>query len=177
MNRTPSAEIARHLRKEAGFGCCVCGHPIFQYHHIVPWAADQHFRVKDMMLLCPNHHDMATQGAFPEPKQREFKVNHKNIRDGRVRGNLAVQQTYCAVKVGTIILVNEGPFLRINGEDFLSCYLVEGQLEISLKLHSEQGDLLLEITRNEWVSGGNGLGNLFKPRRESDPPRELRLLW
>lgn len=153
MNRKPPADIARSLRQEAGFGCCVCGHPIFQYHHIVPWAADQHFRVEDMMVLCPNHHGMATQGALPEPKQREFKGNPKNIREGRVRGNLAMQQTYCAVKIGTIILVNEGPFLRINGEDLLSCHLVEGQLEISLKLYSERGDLLLEIARNEWVSG------------------------
>jgi len=27
-------ELERQLRREAGFGCCFCGNPIIQYHHI-----------------------------------------------------------------------------------------------------------------------------------------------
>jgi hypothetical protein len=147
------AEVARQLRQEAGFGCCICGNPIFQYHHIVRWADDQHYRVEDMMVLCPNHHDMATKSALPVEAQRKHKASPKNIIDKRARGRLEVYQDYCAMKLGSITVVNEGSFLRIDGEDVLSCYVSEKRLEISLKLYNENDDLLVEIGKNEWVSG------------------------
>ena len=80
MRRKIPSDVARQLRQEAGFGCCKCGFPLIQYHHIVEWADDQHFRVADMMVLCPNHHDQATKGAMPEPQQRLLKVNPYNTR-------------------------------------------------------------------------------------------------
>jgi hypothetical protein len=153
MARTTPAQVARQLRQEAGFGCCLCGNPIFQYHHIVRWADDQHFRPEDMMVLCPNHHGMATKAAMPEDVQRKYKSSPKNILDKRARGKLEVYQKYCAIKIGTMTLVNEGPFLRIDKNDLLACYLSDGKLEISLKLYNENDELLVEIERNEWVSG------------------------
>jgi hypothetical protein len=33
-NREIPSEIKRQLRQEAGFGCCICGIPIIEYHHI-----------------------------------------------------------------------------------------------------------------------------------------------
>ena len=74
--------IKRQLRQEAAFGCCVCGFPILQYHHIVQWKDDQHFRPEDMMVLCPNDHDRATKGAFPEAEQRRWKANPYNKERG-----------------------------------------------------------------------------------------------
>lgn len=153
VSRRPPAAIARQLRQEAGFGCCKCGNPIIQYHHILSWADEVHFRPEDMMVLCPTCHDMATKGAMPEEVQRELKRNPRNIRDGRVKGILAVYQKYCAVRVGSMFLVGEGPFLQIDGNDLLELYLGDGNLELSLKLYSEQSDLLLEIVRNEWILG------------------------
>ena len=36
--------IKRQLRQEAGFGCCKCGFPIYDYHHIVEFSEEKHFR-------------------------------------------------------------------------------------------------------------------------------------
>lgn len=146
-------QIARQLRQEAGFGCCVCGNPIIQYHHIVEWAAEPHFRADDMMVLCPNHHDQATKGAMPQVEQRKFKANPCNIARGLVKGLLAVRQDYCAADFGSVTVVGDGTFLRIGGEDIIGFNLGEGNLEISLRLYSESDELLLRIDRNEWVSG------------------------
>jgi hypothetical protein len=147
------ALIARQLRQEAGFGCCKCGCPILQYHHIVPWSEDQHFRPEDMMVLCPTHHDQASKGAMPVGEQREFKSTPHNIKLGRALGELEVKQSYCAADLSTITVVGEGPFIRINGNDILSLYMGPKNLELSLKVYSEANDLLVEIDRNEWVSG------------------------
>ena len=147
------APIARQLRQEAGFGCCKCGLPIIQYHHIVPWSEEQHYRAEDMMVLCPTHHDQVTKGAMPVHEQRELKSTPYNIARGRAQGDLMVVQDYCAADLGTVTVVGEGPFLRIHGIDILSLYLGAKNLGISLKLFSETNDLLLQIERNVWVSG------------------------
>ena len=86
MSRKTPAAIARQLRREAGFGCCACGLPIIQYHHIVEWSEDQHFRTQDMMVLCPLHHDQATKGAMPEAEQRRFKAKPYNVQRGLAQG-------------------------------------------------------------------------------------------
>ncbi|HLW90671.1 MAG TPA: HNH endonuclease signature motif containing protein [Roseiarcus sp.] len=154
MSRETPEPIKRLLRQEAGFGCCLCGHPIFQYHHIVEWADDQHFRPEDMMVLCPNHHDQATRGALLEDEQRSLKREPFNIRHGRAGGWLEVRQDYCAASLGSVMVVNEGPFLQIDGETMLSLSLGERKnLEVSLRLFSSADELLLEIDRNEWISG------------------------
>ncbi|MBB4198510.1 hypothetical protein GGD83_002311 [Rhodoblastus sphagnicola] len=146
-------DVARRLRKEAGFGCCVCGRPFIEYHHIVQWAGEQHYRPEDMMVLCPNHHAQVTAGAMPQHVQRQYKAAPLNIREGRVRGKLEVFQDYCAADLGGIIVVNEGPFLVMDGENVVSLNNIDNSLHISLRLYDESDNLILEIENNEWVSG------------------------
>ncbi|MEJ0062551.1 MAG: HNH endonuclease signature motif containing protein [Alphaproteobacteria bacterium] len=165
MSRRTPADIARQLRREAGFGCCICGNPIFQYHHIIEWKDDQHHRPEDMMVLCPNHHDQATKGAMTEAEQRKFKASPRNIQDGLAKGRLAVRQNYCAASFGSVTVVGEGPFLRMADEDIIEFSLGEdGNLELSIKLYSENDDLLLKIERNEWTSccvNGGDVSTIF----------------
>jgi hypothetical protein len=145
--------VKRELRQQAGFGCCICGLPIYQYHHIIPWAADQHFRPDDMMLLCPLHHDMATKGAMSEVKQREAKENPHNIWDGVTLGELTVDQQFLAIRVGGVILVDDGPLILIDGEPLLSTKIDCGRMMLSITLYDRAGNLLVEIVDNEWITG------------------------
>jgi hypothetical protein len=131
------AAVARELRQEAGFGCCKCGVPILQYHHIIPWSEEEHFRAGDMMVLYPLHHDQATKGAMPEAEQRELKAKPFNIVRRRAQGQLEIKQDYCAADLGTITVVGEGSFIKINGEDILSLDMGEKNLELSLRLYAE----------------------------------------
>jgi len=82
--------IKRQLRKEAGFGCCVCGHPFFQYHHIVLYSIKSEHNPSDMMILCPNCHNKATAGVFIEEAQRECKSNPFNVKQNKVSGQLEI---------------------------------------------------------------------------------------
>lgn len=145
--------VARQLRQEAGFGCCVCGVPIIQYHHILEWSIEQHFRANDMMALCPLHHDQATKGAMPENEQRRFKKHPGNIIKDLAKGLMAVKQDYCGADFGSTTVVGSGTFLRVGGEDLIGFSLNEGILEISIRLYREADELLLDIQRNEWMSG------------------------
>lgn len=149
-------EIALHLRQGAGFGCCKCGFPIFDYHHIVKFASEAHFREEDMMILCPNCHRQVTSGAMSEAEQRTYKKQPFNIKRGFADGLLKIEQAALVVNLGSVQFVRDGFLFRVDQEELLSIKLNEGrQLEISLKLYSKKDDLLALIENNQWKTGQN----------------------
>src|SRR5437867_1684432 len=94
---TPPA-VALRLRKEAGFGCCKCGFPVVQYHHIIEYANDPHFRPEDMMALCARCHEEATKGVMTVAEQRRFKAHPHNIGRGWAAGPLKINHDECVVE-------------------------------------------------------------------------------
>jgi len=86
-------------------------------------------------------------------EQRKFKAKPRNIAANRVKGVMAVRQDYCAANFGSVTVVGEGTFLRIGGDNLIGFHLGDGNLEISLCIYNESDGLLVEIVKNEWVSG------------------------
>lgn len=154
------ANIARQLRKEAGFGCCVCGNPIFQYHHIVPWSKeDPHFRPEDMMILCLEHHgechDYRENPTLSIEEQREAKENPFNIKNGHMEGLLKIRTNQ--VKVGwSLFTLKKGVFIDIIkvGQDsaFSLSMREENNLEISGNFYDKDGNLLATLEKNNFIS-------------------------
>lgn len=146
--------IARQLRQEAGFGCCKCGHPIIQYHHIVPYSVEAHFRPEDMMALCPNCHDEATAGAMKPERQRYYKAYPHNMKKGFARGLLTINEENVAILIGGNVFEGGGPFIVVDDELMIGLELNEfGCLDLFLNLYDEHDKAMLSIVRNEWVSG------------------------
>ena len=155
MDRTSIPErVKQQLRSEAGFGCCFCGLPIIQYHHILPYSVEAHHRTEDMMVVCPTCHDKITKRAVPEFKQRQAKARPFNLKRGKVKGLLEVNQAFCAMAVGPALFVGQGSIITINKQEILGLYLnSENALELSLRVFDEANNSILNIERNEWISG------------------------
>lgn len=146
--------IKHRLRTEAGFGCCVCGMPFVEYHHIVPWSVEPRHRPEHMMALCPTCHAMATAGALSEKEQRDHKANPRNIQRGFADGMLKLTQAECSVAVGDTRLLGSVELLRVDGEPLLALGLDRAkQLEISVAVYDRDDRLLLRVDRNEWATG------------------------
>jgi hypothetical protein len=147
--------VARRLRQESGFGCCKCGLPIIEYHHIQPYtSADPHFRPEDMMVLCPTHHHEATVSAMLEAEQRQLKVKPFNIVAGYVEGMLKVNQNFAAFSMGSVQVVGDGTFVKVDESNLLALSLDDaGRLQLSIELYDKDDNLLGLIERNEWISG------------------------
>lgn len=58
MNERPPipAKIKRLVRQRCGFGCVICGSPIYEYDHIVNWSETHHHKAEELTLLCSKHH-------------------------------------------------------------------------------------------------------------------------
>lgn len=140
----------RQLRREAGFGCCKCGNPIFEYHHIVHNSA----KAEDTMILCPICHHEATVGAMTEEEQRFYKAHPFNIEKGYVEGKLKIKQKSPVVVIGTNQFVGDGNFILVDHENLLSLGIdTSGRIELSVQLYDRNDQLLAFIECNKWISG------------------------
>lgn len=105
------------------------------------------------MLLCPTHHHEATVGAMLKEEQRRYKEHPYNIERGFVEGQLKINQKTPVVNIGSNQFIGNGDFLLVDGENLLSIQVNKGRVELSIKLHDQKDNLVVEIKRNEWVSG------------------------
>ena len=148
MKRIPEP-IKRRVRQEAGFGCCKCGFPIIEYHHIVRGSDNP----QDIMLLCPIHHHEATVGAMTKSEQLFYKANPYNIKRGFIEGQLKVNQNVPVINIGSNQFVGDGDFLIVDGESLLAVSIESRRLQLSMKLYDQKDNLVAEVKNNEWISG------------------------
>lgn len=59
-----SDAIQREVRQRCAFGCVLCGAPIYEYHHMVPYATQKEHTAANITLLCATHHNESTSGLL-----------------------------------------------------------------------------------------------------------------
>ncbi len=57
--------IKRKVRQRCGFGCVICGIPIYEYDHVPGYERVKRHRADELTLLCPQHHSEKTKGLLP----------------------------------------------------------------------------------------------------------------
>lgn len=78
----PSA-IKLQVRRACGFGCVLCGSPVFHYDHIVDYAEVLCHEADNLALLCPTHHQDKTSKRMPREVVRGARDNPINVRNPR----------------------------------------------------------------------------------------------
>lgn len=143
--------VRRQLRQEAGFGCCNCGHPFLEYHHIIPYAEEPHNRPNDMVALCGNCHHLATTGAISESEQRNMKDRPCNVVDGFARGRLFVNSEDLVVNLAGGRAINTPTLLAYQGVEIVGVRRsVDGRILASALIHNDKGEVVAELRDNEW---------------------------
>ena len=154
ISRDPPAPVKRQLRQEAGFGCCICSYPIFQYHHFRDFLPEPHHNPKDTMVLCPNHHDKATDGALEESEQRHWKRNPYNITCGFADGQLTINTRSIDIELGSNLFIGDGFKFEVDNEPLLKIERdKEGRILVSLELYDSDDVRLASVVQNEWITG------------------------
>ena len=148
------ADIKRILRRESGFGCCFCGYPFYEFHHINPWARKNQHDPEDMMVVCPNHHHACTNSAISEDEQRIAKAKPVNLEEGFIFGKLHVGQQNLLVDIGSNIIEDTPTIFSSSNNDevFMGLAVNDlGILELSMSLIDGSGNFIGLIDRNEWI--------------------------
>jgi hypothetical protein len=74
--------IKREVRKRCGFGCIICGLPLYQYHHLSGWANTKEHVAEDITLLCDRHHREKHGGLLANSSVIEANKNPFNLQAG-----------------------------------------------------------------------------------------------
>lgn len=149
------SSIKREVRQRCGFGCVICGCPIYDYDHLYGYNDEQGHIVDEITLLCPTHHREKTNGLITLDMVERANENPFNLRKG-------VSTPYGLRLTGTqaITIIGNNRFyhplnlpffwpLVIKDEVLIGYHIVDGQLFLTLKIYDKNNSLLFWVLDNE----------------------------
>lgn len=151
--------MKRAVRQRCGFGCVVCGMPLYEYEHLLGWAEVKRHVAAEITLLCDQHHREKTSGLLPADAVAAANSQPFNLRMGVSKPyDLHYSGSFCEAIVGgnsfTTTDAGYGTSMAaivIDGTPMLGFVLADGHLLLHMNLFSETNELVLSIRNNELV--------------------------
>ena len=129
-------QVKRLVRQRCGFGCVMCGLPIIQYHHMIPWSKENTHDPENITLLCDNHHRRVGAGLVPSDEI----VRCNSDPCSRKLGECSPEKLYFAGDLQKITLGNN-LFQHHSALGTAVIAMIDGFPV--LQLHEENGRLLI----------------------------------
>lgn len=151
--------IQRAVRQRCGFGCVVCGMPLYEYEHMLGWAKVSRHVAEEITLLCDRHHRERTSGLLPIESVRAANEDPFNLRAGVSKPyDLHYSGDECEAIIGgnafTIADAGYGTSMApvvVDEIPLLGFVLAEGHLLLHVNLFDEYNNLVLRIANNQLV--------------------------
>jgi hypothetical protein len=144
--------LKREVRQACGFGCVICGMPVFEYDHIQDFSEVRCHDLANLALLCPNHHRDKTSGRL----SREAVSNARDRPFNSLRALSPPYGLHAAARLRICLGSNCGeawrdaadyPVLWINGEALLVIHREGETYTFSACITDDAGELVLIIER------------------------------
>jgi hypothetical protein len=147
--------LKRLVRQECNFGCAICGMPIFDYDHIIPYSEVLEHKLENLILLCPNHH--RTKGKqldverVKEAKANPFNKDKSIIGGYKLEPNRKIDITIGSNRTNKIFENGNGEYncLWINGISFLKIHSINDWITFSMIITDGIGQTILEVDKGE----------------------------
>lgn len=146
------AAMKRALRQEAYFGCVICGNPIIEYHHIIPYCEVKTHEKDNLVVLCPTHHHRANMGEI----YKEMVIQKKNDPFNKIKNDtkydfLLREFKDLIVKAGGNLFREQKKILGCDGQPLITvdednC----GNALLNVYFFDENNKKIAQITNNEW---------------------------
>ncbi|MGB8023296.1 MAG: HNH endonuclease signature motif containing protein [Nitrososphaeraceae archaeon] len=148
----PPLQIQKQLKKEASYGCVICGCPILQYAHIVPNGDVQAFLPENMLVLCPFHYIRYNDREVSESALREAKNNPYNKMHEQYAFTVISQQDV-SVNIGKCKFVNTPRLLVIDDFDIFSIKREDGKyILLDINFFDKLNSLIAIVSENSWTA-------------------------
>ncbi|GAB1441934.1 hypothetical protein MASR2M39_07690 [Ignavibacteriales bacterium] len=154
LGRYIPPEIRRLLRKEAGYGCVICGNIIIEYEHIEPEFKDalEHDPNK-MTILCPGCHANVTKELIAKSTVWEAKRNPIVKNQGSATHKLFVGNAkVLKIKIGDTIFSNAKSIIEIDDKVILQILPPEAKeapFRINASFFDSNNEFVAAIINNE----------------------------
>jgi hypothetical protein len=152
-------DLKRTVRQRCGFGCVICGLPLYQYDHLYDYSVTQRHCEEEITLLCDRHHREKTARLLPLDQVLEANKDPSNRRKGTSTGYLlhfsgsqysirlagTTFETNPSSSTGTLvpIIIDDEPIMFFRQED--------EHLLLNFSYYDRQNTLRLRVDDNELV--------------------------
>lgn len=149
--------IQREVRQRCGFGCVICGMPLYEYEHMEEWAEVKRHIADEITLLCDQHHREKTGGLLPKDIVREANKHPYNLREGVSKPyNLHFSGKEAKIEIGgnSFSCQDQGygtsivP-ISVDGTPLIGMILADGHLLLNLVVFDEFNLPILHIKNNQ----------------------------
>lgn len=149
--------IQREVRQRCGFGCVICGMPLYEYEHMAEWAQVKRHVADEITLLCDQHHREKTGGLLPKEVVEEANKNPFNLREGVSKPyNLHFSGKKAEVEIGGNSFTCEDRGygtvmmpISVDGIPLIGLVLADGHLLLNLVIFDEFNSPILHIKNNQ----------------------------
>ena len=147
--------IKREVRRQCGFGCVVCGLPLYEYHHMTPWADVRSHEAGNLTLLCPTHHTEATKGLLSDDAVASANEMPWAMSDGRtapMRLLAGVKRIKVSLAGNTFEWSDSFRVLVVDGLPVIEIEHIDGHAFLSCDLRDSHNEPVMSVLRNEVVA-------------------------
>lgn len=157
-SRTIPAPIRRAVRKRYGFGCAICGLPIFDYDHFAEYAEVKEHSEDNIVILCPNHHSDKTRKRLSKNRINYYRENYRNKSEPYTAAWKIEPNESIEVIVGSNYAIwtplEEDSYFEViwvAGISHFTLHFEDGWITFSLHVTNSEGLTLLYIHKGEMV--------------------------
>lgn len=149
--------IQREVRQRCGFGCVICGMPLYEYEHMSEWAQVHRHVADEITLLCDQHHREKTGGLLPKGILQKANANPFNLREGVSKPyNLHFSGNQAEIVIGGNSFTCEDQGygtvmvpISIDGVALIGLILGDGHLLLNVVAFDEFNSPVLHIKNNQ----------------------------
>jgi len=156
-SRNVPLPIQREIRQRCGFGCVICGMPLYEYEHMEEWAIVQRHVADEITLLCDQHHREKTAGLLPKDTVRKANNEPHNLKNGVSKPydlHFSGKQAEMVIGGNGFTCEDEGygtimvP-ISVDGAPLIGFVLADGHLLLNLVIFDEFNAPVLHIKNNQ----------------------------
>ena len=153
--------IKREVRQRCGFGCVICGMPLYEYEHMEEWATVKRHVADEIKLLCDKHHKEKTNGWLPKEEVKKANADPFNLRAGvSPPYTLHFSGTEMSVKIGTnefFSSIDETQTyskaipVMVDGIPLIGFVFQDGHILLNIHIFDRANNPLLTIVNNQLI--------------------------
>lgn len=153
--------IRRAVRQRCGFGCVICGHPLYHVDHLIEYSVVEEHDPENLTLLCTNHHAEKTNGLLSlEQVRASNQVPYNRQRNASPPYLLNYEGSSAKVAIGGVVAVrtklyDEETFIALMIDDRPLVFFrrQDNALLLSAQIFDRYNRITLVIADNELVYG------------------------
>lgn len=152
--------IQRIVRQRCGFGCVLCGFPLYEYDHIIDWSQTNTHNADEITLLCDKHHKEKTNKLLPVEDVKKANEKPFCLRSGVSKPyDLHYSGNQCKMVIGSNKYISqcavggEGVVcpIVVDSVPLLHFVMQDGHLLLNANIFDEFNQLVLQIVNNQLI--------------------------